>query len=774
MSDSFGRHKSTRWANASVPSYGEEWDGDDYDYDYGSNEEKSQSSDAAVDAQHPSPNSNLVLSIDQLRREEDSDSGSDSDVSLEAPKLSQTSPPRGSDSDFDFHGKPSVAPIDTPNPEKAESKKIVHGNDDMPTQHVVSARADDAMVPPTPTFSTHKEPDTPQSDRSFQSDADSIQYEPKDLNIRAPEKEIDVTGDSYENEYEAHSSARSAVQDSALSSVPETEAGHWELSSPVAAAHTEPLVLTIDREHSSTDSDRSTIEDTDEKDPPTVQHHHEPLSRNMDDDDDDDDPLDSLIYDLQSASTSEKSHLPTLDSLQDIKLPDFENTSFGHLKEDEAESPSTPTAPLDMSRSHQEYVKAQTPRKSSVRKAPRTELMSVDYSNIADAVSGYMSDSRTASLRKDRLVNPIVEDDNSPEADEEHDQSDLESRDLHPVVSSGSLSTGRLSLASSIQPSKNESKEDVSRRVSTSTINMGGWKPNTNNYRDQFINDIDNESVVNFNAQGNDGYRQFTNLRNSLGASGFESVAETQSNASSLSIPETIDAALPSIQEDDDHDSSFAKSTEEPTPEESSNFESHSTFETVFKPHDHVQNFKELLTPTSSSTEMPREKQRYSSLLGDSSTLDDASTRKPSTEIADSASDATVAAAGSAVSEPSTATLRKKSLQPLYNWNNIISKSQPIDRIALFKDALKKENEHDSGLREWLQEALKQVENSPNMHIGKIASQAYQNAPHNELRRHTSLRSKVSSVRDKVETSGLQASTLGKRFLNRGKKLMKG
>ena len=89
MSDSFGRHKSTRWANASVPSYGEEWDGDDYDYDYGSNDDKSHSSEPAVDAQDPSPNSDLVLSIDQIHREEDSDLGSDSDVSLETPKLSK-------------------------------------------------------------------------------------------------------------------------------------------------------------------------------------------------------------------------------------------------------------------------------------------------------------------------------------------------------------------------------------------------------------------------------------------------------------------------------------------------------------------------------------------------------------------------------------------------------------------------------------------------------------------------------------------------------------
>lgn len=402
--------------------------------------------------------------------------------------------------------------------------------------------------------------------------------------------------------------------------------------------------------------------------------------------------------------------------------------------------------------------------------------MSVDYSNIADAVSGYMNDSRPESLRREQFVNPIVEDDSSPE----EAQSDLESRDLQPVVSSGSLSTGKLSLASS-QP-RNESKEEISRRVSTaSTINMGGWKPNTNNFRDQFINDIDNESVVNFNAPGADGYRQFTNLGNNLSDSRFNDV---QSNASSLSIPETIDAALPSIQEDEDHDISVTKSHDE-TPEDGSHFESHSTFDTVFKPHSHVQNFKELLTPTTSSVEVPQ-KQRYSSLLGDST--GDTTPQRASETFDSSLSDTTMRSTSdrktadthdSGVSDTtarstSASTLATKKTQPVYKWNDILSKSQPVDRIRLFKEALRQEFEHESGLTEWLQEALKQTESAPSMHIGKIASQAYQNAPHNELRRHTSLRSKVSSVRDKVETSGLQASTFGKKFLNRGKKLMKG
>ena len=99
--------------------------------------------------------------------------------------------------------------------------------------------------------------------------------------------------------------------------------------------------------------------------------------------------------------------------------------------------------------------------------------------------------------------------------------------------------------------------------------------------------------------------------------------------------------------------------------------------------------------------------------------------------------------------------------------------SQPIDRIRLLRDALEKEADYDTGLLNWLNESLRQSEDASNIHIGKIATQAYQNAAHNDIRRHASIRSKVSIVRDKVETSGLQASSLGKRFFNRGKKLMK-
>ena len=59
--------------------------------------------------------------------------------------------------------------------------------------------------------------------------------------------------------------------------------------------------------------------------------------------------------------------------------------------------------------------------------------------------------------------------------------------------------------------------------------------------------------------------------------------------------------------------------------------------------------------------------------------------------------------------------------------------------------------------------ALKQ-EPSFNTHllIGRVASQAYQNAAHNDLRRHASLRTTVNLVKDKVEgTTGSLGKTTG-------------
>lgn len=95
--------------------------------------------------------------------------------------------------------------------------------------------------------------------------------------------------------------------------------------------------------------------------------------------------------------------------------------------------------------------------------------------------------------------------------------------------------------------------------------------------------------------------------------------------------------------------------------------------------------------------------------------------------------------------------------------------SQAIDRIQLLKKAREDEKAYDTGLLTWLNETLHTTDLSSNIQIGLLATQAYKNAPHNDIRRHISLRSKVSMVKDKMDSG----ASFGRRFLSKGKKLMK-
>ena len=264
-------------------------------------------------------------------------------------------------------------------------------------------------------------------------------------------------------------------------------------------------------------------------------------------------------------------------------------------------------------------------------------MVSVDYTNIADAVSGYMNDdgsNKNLDLNKGDSGGARLS--NVPETEgDDNENKDLEA-DLNPTISatsSGSLSTGSFSFDAAQSASQkeeaskqedtnkadtNKADDDISRRVSTmstNTISMGNWKPNTNNYRDQFINDNDNESHINFNpyADSNSNYNNFTKMRTVSGAS-FDSV----SNSSSVSVPETIDAALPSIDEDpDNHDSTINGSDNSLDLTKTIN-----TTDSVLKEHHyHPQVFKEeKVTPISSKDDLGKttahEPQKYSSLLG--------------------------------------------------------------------------------------------------------------------------------------------------------------
>lgn len=902
MSDKFGRNKSTRWVKASIPTYGDEW-GDDYDYDYESGNESepehSESQTRTVDGQsasieeesqpnHPSmhqldqfdgpeegrdvQNPNLVLSIDKLRtrRYTSEDSSSDDEEGPEIMDEIDQPFEKNESEDFGFDN----------NETNVQSKQTSSKNEDktselsgMPVNQTITTHNKNYdqksdLLPPTPTFNmTDKTSkfvgETPKSDRSYQSDADSIQNEPSDLNIR----DISKAG-TYrdENEYnnnipveasyttqEDQQDKYSDPNDEQLDTQPDKKTMNSNESKSAEAPA--PLVLSIDKKtyddddnssdddwgyNSQRDSDKT---DTEDEKPTTedVKVGSENLNKETDSGSKNkNDALDNLIKDLQNASivghkeeqacsstrneTSGQDELfLNMDSLQNISLPDFENNSFSHYDEDNRKGlniqnvlqnepeddsqPPTPIAPLsfgDEIKGHEDFVSGLTGHRRSIRKPPpgsattgtnRNGLVSVDYTNIADAVSGYMNDDGSNKNLDLNLVDSgAARLSNVPEGDD-NESHDVEA-DLNPIVSaasSGSLSTGSFSFdgvhsagqkdEAPKQGDSNKAEEDISRRVSTmsaNTISMGNWKPNTSNYRDQFINDNDNESHINFNpyADSNSNYNKFTKMRTVSGAS-FDSV----SNASSVSVPETIDAALPSIDEDpDNHDSTINDSDNSLDLTKTIN-----TTDSVLKEHHyHPQVFKEeKVTPISSKDDLAKPAhettQKYSSLLASTSDTEDSEITRSKSKSSFGSSEEPIAdfkkrlGSASSAGTVSNSTSRNFTPQPynLYNWKSIMATSQPIDRIRLLKDALEKETGYETGLLNWLNESLKQSEDASNIHIGKIATQAYQNAAHNDIRRHASIRSKVSIVRDKVETSGLQASSLGKRFFNRGKKLMK-
>lgn len=901
MSDKFGRIKSTRWVKASVPSYGDEW-GDDYDYDYGTDSESEHSetriTDTPGEKEQVETNTdgqdhisqlentilnekelevpqkpNLILSIDKLRtRQYNSDVSSSEDEGV--PEIMDEMDRKEDDDENEDFG------LNLPkNAHQPDSREIMHEQLlDKPVNQTITTGnkgKNSKFLPPTPTFNTNNQtlPETPLSDRSYQSDADSIQHEPSDLNVReahTSENQSDLKSLHKIEPKPLNNEEDSNREEGQIQTQEETElqSGIDENRETSVAEVATPLVLSIDNKkfdqeyaesdddddwgyNSQKDSDDEITEDKKtNRDSRDINKHRSNDQRYQDFHGNDngeaeipsnrksskEDDLDNLLYDLQYVSHSENKNdrdikenqetdgntsysdniLPNMDSLQNISLPDFENKSFSQYDEegekglnlrnvlnDEAytSQPPTPIEPLSIAENesgHESFISGLTGHRRSIRKPPpnttqkstnRNELMSVDYSNIADAVSGYMNnDASTKNL------DAITENEHPKMSDTKDLESKSVDGELKRTESSGSLSTGNFSFDTNSNSHKDSNqraaegcsdKDDMSRRdstLSTNTFSMGSWKPNTNNYRDQFINDNDNESHINFNpyaTETTNNYNKFTKMRTVSGAS-----YDTVSNASSESVPETIDAALPSINEDpDNNDTTVNDSDNSLQLVKTSN-----TTDSVLKEHHHhPQVFKEeRVTPLSSKDNLVKgdapESQKYSSLLGRSKDMSDSSsslTRKSSnsssiqgTELSDKR-----IVSGSSVGSGNTTLKGTRNFTPqpynLYNWKSIMATSQPIDRIRLLKEALDKETEYDTGLQNWLNESLRLSENSSNIHIGKIASEAYQNAAHNDIRRHASIRSKVSIVRDKVETSGLQASSLGKRFFNRGKKLIK-
>ncbi|WEJ94958.1 hypothetical protein PSN45_002462 [Yamadazyma tenuis] len=837
MADKFGRHKSARWVRASVPSYGDEWNDDEYDYSSGSDSSNHVTSPdinnvvaerfvlpehqlAPQTQKSPSgspqkkPDEKLVLSIDKMQTED-------------------------SDSDDDHQS----------NHERPPSKMGLHDDNGTIKQTIIShpqpvdQNIGPDLEPPTPNFTSATvpapyTPETPSSEQSFQSDADSIQNETA---LRVAD----------------HSRIGSSVDKASRLGDQDVIAEGQPAESKLEAEANAPLVLSIDgRNFENSDSETDQDDpipyyekrfDADAATETASENEQGSPTKAVDIESqtigEGNETFDSLIQDLQNASmvssagngSGDREMLPPIDT--NVSLPDFENEysyyDYGYDDGDQS-AEVTPIAPLatkDEQRIHQQYVQGLTGHKPSVRKPPMDvqipavkDVASLDsrtdspnYATFSDAVDAYMSDRTSGHTSKSESLGPASDTETIEEEPSDHDTTEPdttpteteapeypdvktpESRlppqeqggELHPVASSGSLSTGKLSFdqrGESFEPPSSE--KDLNRRdstMSTNTFSMGAWKPNTNNFRDRFIGDNDNESAFNFNMEdSNAGYQRFTKPRN---------VSDNMSMLSAPSIPETVDVALPSIHEDSDldeedefQDNTFGSGTN--TSDGSASNERGISNSSLLSSHEYNEGkFNEQMS--SSDSVVKTKAQRYTSLLspvadneGQSNrSISESESTNSNTPSGDMSGAPTLTSAQAQshkrdFSDVSTVTISTRKTfppnsYPVSNWKTMMKPSQPQDRIKLLKEALMKEYAYDTGLQTWLHETLTKSDNSSNMHIGEIASQAYQNAAHNDLRRHVSIRSRVSSVKDKVETGGLHASNLGKKFFSRSKKLMR-
>lgn len=533
--------------------------------------------------------------------------------------------------------------------------------------------------------------------------------------------------------------------------------------------------------------------------------------------------IDNLINDLASGSIGEMDG----DSGNQEVSPEEESFSYSTYAnildlnaEDDEELPS-PVEPLWVQRqkeAHDQYLSEFSGRKASVRKAPSSglndnkDLMRVEtgkeiekqpnesgnyvtptsaypdsavskeadlyglttdsLSKLPEQTSGKRAEDDTNSLEQEYL-----EDETTP------DHLNIAPPQLEPVASTGSLSTGKLSAVDDIRSHKEDIEEDdknlfmkprapnaegIDKRVSTvsnASFNLGGWAPNTDNFRNQFISENDNESTVNYSPD------DFLFTKGETPSSLNEEIH----NRSTDSIPETVDVALPSIHEgpdldeDDDNENRIGKYSG-PTNDVQSltkTIQTSATIDSVFKDHKYTSPlFKEDMSTPSASRENLN--QKYTSLLGPESAQVD-ERQNDESSVGTSVKRLSSLSAGSTELSPGDKNFVPDKY-PVSDWKSIVTISQPIDRIAAFKSALIREAEYDTGLQNWLHITLKLApDTNKNIHIGKIATEAYLNAQHSELRRHGTLLSKVSIVKD----TGAHASSFGKKLFSRSKKFIK-
>lgn len=572
---------------------------------------------------------------------------------------------------------------------------------------------------------SHTSEDDPSAhgfDTSLSSDAsdnDSIQQEPEALNLGASRQSDPVT----------------------------------HPADTLPAFTQEPLVLSIDRMNLNSNDDLSSDEEDDVQSSPlrisrdyertSTTDHNETIDSAINEELEEDghqkvpthrhrvktEALDSLINDLLQLERlslaslnleKEEEEFPTTSPHSQIS-PDLQELNFVGTNERSFNFES----PASLLQKHHSFMSDNRDRRASIRKAPP----------LVESATNMEAQATEETERvdiPDASGEEIYQNDDDSLEDETVNEPELKS-----VESNGSVSTGSPSFDGTshtpINPPNLVSRKDST--VSSMQFSMGSWRPNTNVYRDKFVNDNDLESQMNISMynEGESGYNKFTGVMRPV--SGY---AESFANSSCISVPDTIEANLQSINE-------VQSDGDDPSLEIMSMATARDT-----ATGQNVGGNGEL-TP-SILREYPYGKGKFEEKMS-----------------ADNVDEKEGGSREDALSKSVPAPDSIKAY-PVSNWKKIMSTSQAIDRILLLKKALEDEAAYDTGLQSWLNEALHSTEqSSSNIQIGVLATQAYKNAAHNDLRRHTSLRSKVSMVRDKMDVG----ASFGRRFLSKGKKLMK-
>lgn len=546
--------------------------------------------------------------------------------------------------------------------------------------------------------------------------------------------------------------------------------------------------------------------------------------------------LDDLMHDIENVSYGEPEDAPTesepprkplgAKELPEIDTGDFTLSFARYMDQEWLENPITPLSPAQLILMHQDFVRSVSDRRLLVRKppTPRAALVSMDYSHIADAVSNYMDDDlKTIDLskRSERLRDDVL----------------LVAEEALVFLLEASFTKNDDRNGFPPPPPPKIDVDMSSRRSLAQTLGgFGQWKPNTLTFRDQFINDqADLDSESNTIIESN--YLKFTQPR-------LRVVLEVPL------LPETIDVAMPRIDEDDDNLSSsdsssrrilvdtvgssvLAPPTSQPVFHEEK-LTPNPLMEEVHDKQDHHhhhqgQRYSSLLDGIEDKPKVP-EKQRYLSLLGNDgrdrlvlnatdklvdtivatpasgppSNLQEVNLLEPTAaadtsgehedndgnngeedDLVKSESQPTSLALlthPSQPHEPTTATTADPSTvkftpkrYPVLDWKLIVLTGQPVDKIANLKAAIEAETNYDTGLRLWLEVVVKQQKEEPQMTNGRIATEAYQNATHLDIRRHNSINTKqiIGDVKDNLVNAAPAARSFGKKFFNKSKSLMK-